>query len=191
MAGKHEICNVALGLLGADPIQSFDDGSYAGQVCANVYETAVLAVLEDHPWNFAEAVASLGADATAYRPDFAYSYNLPTGYIAARMLMTPQGRRSRCPWKISGNKLCTDLADAWLVYTYRAPEQLFSPQFSMSLAKYLASLLAGPITESESKVDAWYRVYRDELAIARSRDSQKDHGDPVDTSALVAVHSSD
>ena len=190
MAGKHEICNVALGLLGADPIQSFDDGSFAGQICSNVYEMAVLSVLEDHPWNFAEAVASLGADATAYRPDFDYSYNLPTGYISARSLMDVNGFLQRCPWKISGNKLCTDLEDAWLVYTYRAPEQLFTPQFTMSLSKYLASLLAGPITESESKVETWYKVYRTELATARSRDSQKDHGDAVDTSALVSVHSS-
>ena len=190
MAGKHEICNVALGLLGADPIQSFDDGSFSGQICANIYEMATLAVLEDHPWNFAEAVASLGADTTAYRPDYEYSYNLPSGYISARSLLDATGHLSRYPWKISGNKICTDLPDAWLVYTYRAPEQLFTPQFVMSLSKYLASLLAGPITESESKVETWYKVYRTELATARSRDSQKDYSDPVDTSALVAMHTS-
>lgn len=188
MSGKHEICNLALTLLGAEPIQSFEDGSNEGTYCANVYETAVRQVLEDHPWNFAEQVVSLATDAEPYRPDFAFSYNLPTGCIAPRGLLTPDGRPSCYKYKISGNKLCTDQPDAWLVFTARAPEQLFSPKFRTALSKYLAHLLAGPITESEAKMREWYAVYREELTIARNRDSQKDSPEQFDTSLLVAAH---
>lgn len=189
MSGKHEICNVALGLLGADPIQSFDDQTVEAESCRNFYEMAVQAVLEDHPWNFAEKVVSLAQDAVAARPDFAFSYAIPADCIAPRGLLRPDGRPARCVYKRAGSKLCTDLEDAWLIYTNRAPEQFFSPQFRMALAKHMAYLLAGPITESESKVREWYGVYKEELATARSRDSQTDFGDHIDTSALIAVHS--
>jgi hypothetical protein len=190
MSGRHEICNVALGLLGANAITSFDDGTLEAQSCSNFYEMAVQAVLEDHPWNFAEAVFELAADATAAHPSYAFSYAMPPDCIAARALLRTDGREARCVFKRLGNKICTDQDGGWLVYTSRAPEQRFSPQFRMALAKHLAYLLAGPVTESESKVQAWYRVYQDELQRARNRDSITDYPETVDTSEFIGVHTS-
>lgn len=188
MSGKHEICNVALGLLGASPIQSFADASVEAEGCRNFYEMAVRAVLEDHPWNFAEKTFELAADATAYRPDFDFSYTLPQDCVVPRGLLDAHGRPSLCVFKRSGSRICTNQDGGWLIYTSRAPEQLFSGLFRMALAKHLAYLLAGLLTESEGKVQTWYQAYREELAVARSRDSQTDFGEQIDTTALIRVH---
>lgn len=189
MADRHAYCNVALGYLGANRINSFDDGSVEADLCRDLYETAVLECLQDHPWNFAEAAASLPASATVGRPDFAYSYALPTDCVAPRWLMEPTGSRSGYTYRLSKRTLCTDLADAWLVYTYRAPEQFFAPLFGTALTYLLAHRLAGPLTEDDAKVEGHYKLYVQTLARARSRDSQQDSPESIDTSLLTGWHS--
>jgi hypothetical protein len=187
-ADRHAICNLALGYIGAARINSFDDGSAEADLCRDLYETAVREVLQDHPWNFAEAAQSLPAAAVVGRPDFAYRYALPIDCIAPRWLMTSDGRRSAATYRLSKRVICTDLEDACLVYTYRAPEQFFAPLFTTTLAYLMAHRLAGPLTEDDGKVEGHYKLYMQTLARARSRDSQQDSPEVIDTSTLIAWH---
>ena len=64
------ICNGALGLLGAERIVSFQDGTTQAILCDLHYSQARDATMRAYPWNFAIARANLGAplassDATA------------------------------------------------------------------------------------------------------------------------------
>lgn len=189
MHDKISVANIALAYLGADPITSFDQGIPPADYCKQMYEQCVREVLEDHPWNFAEAAVGLAADATPARPDFDYSYNIPPDVVATRWLMTDDGRRSQYPFRMTkGNKLCTDLESAWLVYTYRAPESLWTPLSIAALAHLLASRLAGPITEEATKVEGHFRLYQAHLARARSRSGQQDSPEEVYTGTLVDWH---
>lgn len=188
MPDRHAIANVALGWIGADLIRSFDDGSEESILCNNLYEDAVREVLQDHPWNFAEAGDALPKDAVAARPDYAFSYALPRPFCIPRFIMTLDGRRTSAPYKVMGNKLCTDLDGVYLVYTGRPPEQDFRPLFVTAVTHLLASRLAGPLTEAESKVQGHLQLYERAKAIARNRDSQEDSPEEVDTSLLVSVH---
>lgn len=186
---RTSIANIALAYLGAKRIQSFEQDNEEAATVADLYEQAVRECLEDHPWNFAEKAAALVADATPARPDFDYSYNMPADHLATRWLMTDDGRRSEEPFRMTdGDKLCTDLERAWLVYTYRAGEHLFSPLFVAALAHLLAHRLAGPLTESDTKVEGHYRLYIQTLARARNRNGQQDSPEQIETNTLTRWH---
>lgn len=188
MPDRHGIANMALGFLGADPLQSFDDGTTQADLCKALYEGCVGVVLEDHDWRFAEAAERLGPDAVAARPDFAYSYQLPRDCVAPRGILTSDGRRSNYPYRISKRSLCTDQTSPWLVYTYRAPEQFFTNYFTKSVAYLLASELAGPLTEDQKKASDNLKAYTYWIARGRSKDSQQDTTSAINTYDLVNWH---
>jgi hypothetical protein len=188
MPDRHGIANMALGFLGSDPLQSFDDGTTAADLCKALYEGCVTAVLEDHDWRFAEAVERLGQDATAARPDYQFSYSLPRDCIIPRGLLTTGGYRSNCPYRVSKRSLCTDETSPWLVYTFRAPEQFFRPYFTKAVAYLLASELAGPLTEDAKKAADHLKAYTYWVSRGRSLDSQQDTPLNVDTYDLVRWH---
>lgn len=187
---RTSIANIALAYLGADRIQSFDQDTETAAAVRDLYEQAVRECLEDHPWNFAEKAVALIPDATPARPDFDYSYNMPPDHVATRWLMRgDDGRRSEALFRMTdGDKLVTDLENAWLVYTYRAGEHLFSPLFVAALGHLLAHRLAGPLTESDTKVEGHYRLYVQTLARARNRNGQQDSPEQIDTSTLIRWH---
>lgn len=190
MPDRHVIANMALGRLGANRIDSFDQGTTEADLCRDNYEQCVRECLEDHGWNFAEDAQALVQDAVAARPDFTYSYQIPTDCIAPRWLMTSDGRDAGpgYTYRISRRKLCTDLGGAWLVFTYRAPEQFFSPLFVAALQHLLAARLAIPLTETEAKAQLEQAFYERTLARARSRNSQQDMAEAIDTSGLIDWH---
>lgn len=193
MPDRISICNMALGRLGAVRIASLDEATTQADLCRDHYQQCVDEVLEDHPWNFAEHAARLAAATIEdARPDFGYCYVLPTGgqypILAPRWLMDGQGKRSRCGYRISGAHLYTELAGAWLVYTYRAPEHRWSPLFVKCVMHLLAARLAGPLTETEAKVEIEQKLYEAALPVARNRNSQQDTPEVFDTSLLIEAH---
>jgi hypothetical protein len=189
MPDRHTIANMALGRLGASRIQTFADGTVQSDLCRDHYDQCVRECLEDHPWNFAEAVFALTADTTAARPDFEFSYQLPVDCVAPRYLLRSDGYPPLgYDYRVSKDKICTDVADAWLVYTYRAPEHRFSPLFIGALQHLLAARMAGALTETETKAQYEQALYQQTLARARSRNSQQDMPERFDTSTLTGVH---
>jgi len=188
MPDRHGIANMALGFLGADALQSFDDGTTHADLCKALYEGCVTTVLQDHDWRFAEAVERLGRDAVPARPDFSASYALPRDCIIPRGLLTTDGYRSNYSYRVQGRSLCTDQESPWLVYTRRAPEQFFAPYFVKAVAYLLASELAGPLTEDAKKAADNLKAYSFWVARGRSLDSQQDTSSAVDTYELVRWH---
>ncbi len=52
MATELSICNMALGLLGADSIQALDENTQAARICQSWYEHSRDALQRAHPWSF-------------------------------------------------------------------------------------------------------------------------------------------
>ena len=181
-----EICNQALALVGGNLIQSLDDGSTEADYCRAFYEPTVRAMIEDHPWNFAERTAVLPREATAGELDFSYSYALPSGFISVRELMNGSSRRSSQSYEIRGLSLATDESGGQVRYTWRAPEQYWPAKFAEAVTFALASKLAMPLAESTERADYFRSLATNALAVARSRDSAKDSAERFDTSLLIA-----
>jgi hypothetical protein len=125
--------------------------------------------------------------------DFDYSYNRPTDCISPRWLMEPCGEggryvRSRYPYRVQDSKICTDLAGAGLAYIRRPPENSWDPKFVGAVVLLLASRMAMRMTETNGKADELFKLHMIALAVARSRDSQKDTPDIFDTSELLVWH---
>ena len=85
--GPTEICNMALGRIGAKRITNYDDATDAKPEaiqCRLHYAQTRDALLRSHAWRFARARATLSANATA--PDFEwdYAYDLPVDFLAMR-----------------------------------------------------------------------------------------------------------
>lgn len=179
---------MALGRLGASRISSFEDGTVESDLCRDNYEPCVRECLEDGSWNWAERRRKLAKRAQG-EPDFDFCYELPVDHVAPRWIMDDTtGFRSQLPYRISEHTLLTDLDNARLVYTFRAPEASFSGMFVPALMHLLCSRLAGPINEDVARIETEYKLYRDMIARARSRNGQQDSPERFDVSTFIAAH---
>ena len=73
-----DIANQALSLLGADRIQSFEDGDVNADVMATFYEQTKHSLLRSYPWNCAERVVRLQElDEEMLTSEYQHVYQLP------------------------------------------------------------------------------------------------------------------
>jgi hypothetical protein len=169
------IANVALGLLGANGITSFEDDSTEAELCLSVYDSVRDAVLEAGDWSFASewvVAAKLAAAPTA--PRHAAAYTVPTRAASVREVTDADGRA--VAWvKGSGQVLCEDALPSVrlrIVSKEAAPER-YSPGFVQALATKLAARLAVPLTENGERQASLEAEYLVELRKAKVADGKQ------------------
>jgi hypothetical protein len=146
---KTDICNNALGRIGASRIMSIDDtDSKSARVCKNAYEQTLREVLRNGVWNFAKDRASLARLTALPAFGWAYQYQLPTDWIR---LVKFNGVEVHADgvgdnWEIEGKKLLTDAESADIQYIKFVddPNQydaLFVTAFTVLLASNIAVLI--------------------------------------------------
>ena len=72
-----DLCNEALDLVGASPIQSFADGTIEADVCARLFPNVRDRVLREYPWNCAQTRSTLPLYLHDPAWGFSYAYELP------------------------------------------------------------------------------------------------------------------
>jgi hypothetical protein len=166
-----EICNVALGWLGAELIASLNDESTEARLCKVQYPLARDVVLEDRAWSFAMERRVLDTpDATAPVSGFTYAFTLPTTTI--RVVRADDGTGDyRIAWAVEGRKVLANVATVYIESLVRpVSEALFSPAFCQALAARLAADLAISITENRQlQADLW-SLYEKKLKAAAATD---------------------
>jgi hypothetical protein len=184
------ICNRALFRVGANQISGFTDGTVESDACAVEYDASKAELLAEHPWNFAEKVASLARYATAQSADFTATYALPTDLVRLIEVQRLDGYRIYQRWRVRGLSIDTDQTEGvQIVYTHDAPEQTFPPLFAEALVLKLAGKLAGPLTED---LQASQRILSEFDAVKRKaafQDSIQDPSYAVQHFPLIDVHS--
>lgn len=188
-AGRFEICNMALGFLAVDAIDSFDDETVQADLCRRFYDTAYRLTLERHPWNFAERSSeplSPRTEETINEFDFAYA--LPEDYVAFRKMLREDGYQSTCPFRIRGRVFHTDEANPIVVYTFKVTEQFTTAGFDLAVAHKLAHLIGGPLTEDSALVNAQNKAWMDQCKEARFDDSRMDTSDGIHHYPLRNAH---
>lgn len=160
MATSIDIVNQALAHLGNKAnVASIDppDGSVEANLAARFYSTALYRALEREDWSFARARVEL---ATLDNPSsvWLYAYAMPSNCLKARRILTDDATQYEDdtePFKIEGDKLLTNKADAVLLYTQPITEPAkFLPSFCDTFAAELAAYLAGPILRGAEGVKA-------------------------------------
>ena len=139
----------------------------------NYYTLARDYVLKDFDWNFANVFRSLAlnAEVESYGK-FKYCYDYPNDCICARDVFEEFSYQMQ-PFSIAslqnGTKvILTDIPNAVLRYTKRIEnETVFTSEFSLALAYYLASLVAGVLVGSIQKGELAFEKYNKFLSHAR------------------------
>ena len=152
---KIEICNVALAMLGADAIRSFDDKNKRARMADVFFDFTRDYLLTKFDWPFARKLAKLNPlDATTMIvPAGEYPYQLPNDCHAARSL---HPRRSQDPWYVLQDVLyCRRVPsteyDLLLQYTFKAVDvSKYSSTFNNLLASGLAVKMSPSITQDKA-----------------------------------------
>ena len=172
MANQVDICNLALGLIGAEPI-----GAVSESVpCGTNWENAVKATLQAFDWSFARKRAELSRSATSPAFGYAYAYPLPSDCLEPIIVNQSTGTK----WIIEGDDLLTDEEEIELVYTaYITDEGAFPPLFVDALATRLAADIAPAVTRNFQLQRELMQLFDFKLQRAMERDANKRLSDPL------------
>lgn len=177
MAERVDIANMALASLGEPPISSLEDESRPALLIKTFYEHARNATLESADWSFARRrfIPALLEEPPEW--GWQYAYHIPSWCLTVVTVERGYGeyrhgmRRRPTDHTIEGRRI---LANEEPIYC-RGIEDIqeegrFSHLFSMALSQQLASLVALPLTESNSKRQAALESFRTYLAAAKNSD---------------------
>ena len=144
---KTQICNAALGLVGAAEIGNYDDASdrsVEAQSCRFYFPILLQCVLESFPWKCVAKQATLTTTAAEPPFGFSYAYVLPADWV--RMIEMDHPSRK---YRVYGRTLHTNASPAYINYV----------PLEMDATKYTAGL-----------VRCLYLNLGYELALARRQD---------------------
>lgn len=186
MASAVDIANLALSLLGADPlVTSLDppDRQVLAQRAAQFWPLARREALAG-PYSFACARrrATL-AEVVNDSAEFAYAYRVPSDCIRPRHVLnndaTDGAETGRAVFRVEGSTLYTQQAEAVLVYSVDVPDPAtYPPDLVTALGMALAGYLAGAIVKGEKGTRlaaAWADRAMDALMRAAVNDANASH----------------
>lgn len=159
------ICARALAAIGANAINSFEEGTTEAEIAAAKYETAKKDLLSIYSWTFALSetyMAQLKADEEAI---YKYLYELPEDCL--RVLTVYDS-----VYTFRYGKLNTDNEKPRLKYIANVSEETMPAYFVTALIDRLARDFLIPITAKNSDYGLFDNIYQTTLANAKSIDAQ-------------------
>jgi len=183
MASDITVCNIALDLIGSDPINSFDDGNKRSNLCKRNFAHVRDSVLQGHPWNSAMRRAIIPKSTVAPAFQFDNSYPLPEGPTPEKCLRAFaiwENQQWHQQFRVEGRNLLTDAGDPLnLLYIAQiADMESLHPQLRNAIAMSLAVLLVGNLTESGRRIDAIRLQAESAMNAARREDSREGESVP-------------
>lgn len=181
MASRVAVCNMALGLIGAEMIASITaPTTEAERKCALYLDQAVDETLRLYPWNCAIKRCALALLATAPTWGYSYAFALPSDYI--RGLWADY---SDINFKIVGRALHCDDSSFNLEYISRISVNDMDGALLAAVIAKLAEYLAFAITNSGSMADAMVKRFEMALVKATIADSQEGTPDEIDDNSYI------
>lgn len=176
MTSTVDIINIALDLLGEDPITDPNQKEPSARRADRNYPLIRDAVLRDHPWNCAQARAELASSDPDPVWGPAAAYDLPVDCLKVRRA-GPDGTT----WRVEGRRIVADAgAPLRILYTRRItdPNQ-FDALLVQAIGARLAVQIAPAITQDRGRLADVKGLSDDSLAAARSVDGQESGGDTL------------
>lgn len=185
-----QICNMALGNVGASSIESLAQNDAAGRQCRTYFDHCRKMTLEAFPWRFASRLVTLAEDSDdAPTLRWNYRYQYPANCIKVQYLENPAGPDAPpVPFAVEQDldgihrTIVTNLADATAVITADITDPgLFTSHFVDTLAHLLASKIAFPLTGKRNIGRDEGQLWFAGLAMASGQNANEGQDDlPVD-----------
>lgn len=172
------IVNLALDLLGAEPIVSLEDNVKQARLASRAWPTARDYVLRSYPWHCARRRAIIAASATAPVHTYTAAFPLPQGPDPAyclRVLTVDDEPIANFDGVVEGRQLlCYESGPLNVGYIGRIvdPTQ-HDAMLDEALSFYLAWRLTISIENAGSRRDELWRLYERVLAEARAVDASE------------------
>ncbi len=196
---KIEIASQALGLLRANPISSFDDGSNEADIITLYYDTFIRDIFSRYPWHFATKTRRLViAGDEVPLLNYKYAFILPAECKRLIAVYADEGNFVR-PFQDyiqEGSYLLTNSDKLYAKYTAYVDENLWPGYFTAYAIHALAALIAIPLTddpdiEAREQTLAYGTSSEGErggkFQSAILTDAQQSPPDEMDTDLLIAA----
>ena len=147
-----QICSNALVRLGAQPIESFTDGTDTATFCSTVYSPKRDFILGKIPWRFTLKFAQLSRLVAAPTAQWTYQYTLPADMLnSGFMAVYTSSSTGAIPirnFTVLGNRLMTDESEIWVEYQYKVDESLWPSHFVELMINVMKAELCYLITDN-------------------------------------------
>ena len=186
MTQRTDIANIALSMLGEEPITSIEDETRIAQAVKTNYTIARDATLEAHEWSFATKRFEPSKLATAPLWGYSTQFALPPECLRLTAVerdfvasVPPQIRsgprtRNQVDHVVEGRAILCNEDSIQCTGIFRIEnEGLFSNLFVHAFAAKLAILVCYAVTESNSKFDRVGQMYEQFMREAKSRDGSQ------------------
>lgn len=194
MASSISICNMALGFLGQEPILNLlDPQNSQEQLCAQYYDVARLAILEESQWAFAMRRVVLEGEVVEPEWGYANAHPLPSDVIRVLFVGLQEDERqyTQFDWRLEDGNIVTDQNKIFVRYTGDVTDTTrFSPLFVQCLAARLAADMCIAITENRALRNELYRVYEEKLQTAVTMNSMQGRAEKLKTGRLINMRGS-
>ena len=194
MASSIVICNMALGFLGQDAITNLlEPQNKPEQLCAQYYDVARLALLEEAQWSFAMRRVVVEGEVAAPEWGYGNAHSLPGDVIRVLFVGLQEDERkyTQFDWRFEEGKILTDQNKIFVRYTGDVTDTTrFSPLFVQCLAARLAADMCIAITENRSLKDQLTREYEGKLQMAVTMDSMQGRSEKLKTGRLISQRGS-
>lgn len=137
-----DICNLALAMLGAEPVREFDKRSKSSRTCEVLYPMVRDDVLLGYDWSCSRKIAVLRESFGVDSNEFGTAYDLPSDCLHPRDVL-PIGTRQQ--WHKVGGIIYTPVSAPKLQYTKKLVD---SGEFNFALITAISYQLAAVIAPS-------------------------------------------
>lgn len=177
MTSEVEICNIALGWLGAQPISSFSDQSTTAELCANNYPTIRDSVLESAQWTFATDRYTSTSSVVTQWGDW-YEHPVPPGWLNVMRVYREINDITRPVisqgWKLEGVNVIAEQPTVYFWGIIRITDtSKFSQLFVQALAARIAADLSVPITHDSDLQKVMWGLYEEKMNTAKAQDGKQ------------------
>ena len=147
-----QICSNALIRLGAQPIQSFTEGTDIATTCSSVYDMKKEYMLASYPWRFTKKFTQLSRLTASPTAQWEYQYVLPTDRVSAGFCAAfsseDVGAIPIQDYTIVGNVLMSDNDEVWVEYQYLPDESVWAPYFTELMVNVMMDELVFNVTDN-------------------------------------------
>lgn len=172
MTTKFSICSDSCVLIGASPINSFEDG-LEGEVCGQIYNDTYESILRLRDWTFTRDFVEppLLNKKSFLKYQYVYQFPRTTTVGLKQEIVSIVQSYTGTEFKIVGSsEIHTNEKDLVLNVKIKVDESLLPSDFLLALKYKLAAELAVPLTENTAIAQVFEQKYQQQISQAINND---------------------